>query len=57
MLKVTDFGLARGEAPDQTAVELTQAGSFLGTPAYAAPEQVAEAFATSWPAVGPAADQ
>lgn len=57
VLKVTDFGVARGEAADQTVADLTQAGSFFGTPAYAAPEQVAEAMAPGWPPVGPATDQ
>lgn len=57
VLKVTDFGVARGEATDQTVADLTEAGSFFGTPAYAAPEQVAEAMAPGWPPVGPATDQ
>jgi serine/threonine-protein kinase len=56
-LKVTDFGLARGDAAGATAVHLTQAGRFYGTPAFAAPEQAAEALGGGWPAVGPAADQ
>lgn len=56
-LKVTDFGLARGDAAGATAVHLTQAGQFYGTPAFAAPEQAAEALGGGWPAVGPAADQ
>jgi serine/threonine-protein kinase len=56
-LKVTDFGLARGDAAGATAVHLTQAGQFYGTPAFAAPEQAAEALGGGWPPVGPAADQ
>jgi len=37
-LKITDFGIARIE--DSSAVEQTQAGEILGTPAYMSPEQV-----------------
>jgi serine/threonine-protein kinase len=57
LLKVTDFGLARGDTTNATALNLTQAGDFFGTPAYVAPEQAAEMFGGGWPAVGPAADQ
>jgi outer membrane protein assembly factor BamB len=57
VLKVTDFGIARGDAPQATAVNLTHAGQFFGTPAYVAPEQAAESMGGGWPAVGPAADQ
>ena len=37
VLKVTDFGIARGAA--DAATQLTQAGTILGTAAYLAPEQ------------------
>jgi eukaryotic-like serine/threonine-protein kinase len=36
-VKIMDFGLVKGE---DEASEITQAGTFLGTPHYAAPEQV-----------------
>jgi tRNA A-37 threonylcarbamoyl transferase component Bud32 len=44
MPRVLDFGLARAETPDQTQAPgsgTTLAGEFLGTFAYAAPEQLA----------------
>lgn len=56
-LEVTDFGLAREDQLDTTALALTQAGSFFGTPAYAAPEQIGAAMATGWPPVSAASDQ
>ena len=56
-LKVTDFGIARGDEVAATAVGLTRAGEFFGTPAYIAPEQAAPTFGGGWPPVGPAADQ
>jgi serine/threonine-protein kinase len=56
-LKVTDFGIARSDTVQSTAVGLTRAGEFFGTPAYVAPEQAAPSFGGGWPAVGPAADQ
>ncbi|MCG3128982.1 MAG: Serine/threonine-protein kinase PrkC [Phycisphaerae bacterium] len=37
---VLDFGLARLERATPAAATLTQTGGFLGTPAYAAPEQL-----------------
>ena len=41
-VKVLDFGLARPvvSAQEETAAALTQSGLFLGTPRYAAPEQL-----------------
>ncbi len=56
-LKVTDFGLARGEASHESVLQVTRAGDFFGTPAYVAPEQVAGSFGSAAGAVGPAADQ
>ncbi|MBI3370474.1 MAG: protein kinase [Betaproteobacteria bacterium] len=40
--KLTDFGVARvlQEADSKTAVEKTQAGTMVGTPAYMSPEQI-----------------
>jgi serine/threonine-protein kinase len=56
-LKVTDFGIARGDLLDATAIKLTRAGEFFGTPAYVSPEQAGHALAEGWPAIGPASDQ
>ncbi len=43
-IKILDFGLARFEATSRqelaTTARLTRSGSFLGTPAYASPEQL-----------------
>jgi predicted Ser/Thr protein kinase len=43
-IKILDFGLARFQSRDAAALgsasRLTRAGSFLGTPAYASPEQL-----------------
>ncbi len=39
---VTDFGLARPSLSSKTEVTLTEFGKVVGTPAYMAPEQVAE---------------
>jgi eukaryotic-like serine/threonine-protein kinase len=47
--KIVDFGLAKSLESDS---QLTQSGVFIGTPSYAAPEQVAGLPS----AVGPAAD-
>ncbi|MFV0317429.1 MAG: PQQ-binding-like beta-propeller repeat protein [Microthrixaceae bacterium] len=57
VLKVTDFGLARGDSLNESAVEVTRAGVFFGTPAYVAPEQAAVSLASGWPPVGPRSDQ
>ena len=38
-LKILDMGLARVQKEDEAQAELTQVGSFLGTPDYIAPEQ------------------
>ena len=57
VLKVTDFGIARGDSVNATALQLTRVGEFFGTPAYIAPEQAAVSFGGGWPPVGPAADQ
>lgn len=56
VLKVTDFGLARGDT-GETMVEVSRAGTFFGTPAYVAPEQAASALGEGWPPVGPTADE
>ncbi len=57
VLKVTDFGIARGDGDPAVALNVTRADEFTGTPAYIAPEQAAPFFGGGWPAVGPAADQ
>jgi serine/threonine protein kinase len=43
IVKILDFGLARiqdGDTETASATRLTKAGAFLGTPAYASPEQL-----------------
>ena len=57
ILKVTDFGIARGDETQAAALNVTRAGEFFGTPAYIAPEQAAPSLGGGWPPVGPAADQ
>ncbi len=57
VLKVTDFGVARGDSLQETSVELSRAGMFFGTPAYVAPEQAAVSLAEGWPEVSPRSDQ
>lgn len=56
-LKVTDFGVARDDPIDATALHLTHAGSFFGTPAFASPEQAGHALGDGWPPVSAASDQ
>jgi outer membrane protein assembly factor BamB len=56
-LKVTDFGIASDDGLGATAVGLTRAGEFFGTPAYASPEQARRLLGESTAEVGPAADQ
>ena len=51
-LKVTDFGIARGDLTDTTAINLTHAGEFFGTPAYVSPEQAGHALGRAgWPPI------
>jgi outer membrane protein assembly factor BamB len=57
VLKVTDFGIARGDLVDTTAINVTHAGEFFGTPAYVAPEQAGHALGEGWPPIDAAADQ
>lgn len=56
-LKVTDFGVARDDPIDSTAMHVTQAGVLFGTPAFVSPEQAGAALAEGWPPVSPATDQ
>ncbi|HTK17653.1 MAG TPA: serine/threonine-protein kinase, partial [Acidimicrobiia bacterium] len=56
-VKVTDFGIARGDVLDATAINLTHAGEFFGTPAYVSPEQAGHALGEGWPPVDAAGDQ
>ncbi len=56
-LKVTDFGIARGQAADATAVNLTHAGELFGTPAYLSPEQAGQALGDQTYPIGAATDQ
>jgi WD40 repeat protein len=43
VVKVLDFGLAKATREAPTGAALTQAGEFLGTPAFVAPEQTLDA--------------
>jgi len=48
-VKILDFGLARqerGQGPESTTMEVSHAGSILGTPGYMSPEQVRGGEAT-----------
>lgn len=48
-LRITDFGLARMDQPNELSV--THSGAMLGTPGYMSPEQIRGGQATSDPAV------
>jgi hypothetical protein len=56
-MKVSDFGIARAEYGDATAVNLTHDGEFFGTPAYVSPEQIAHALAEYRPDLDARSDQ
>ena len=56
-LKVTDFGIARGDVLEATSINLTHAGEFFGTPAYVSPEQAGHALAQGWPPIDARSDQ
>lgn len=56
-LKVTDFGIARGDILEATSINLTHAGEFFGTPAYVSPEQAGHALAQGWPPIDARSDQ
>lgn len=56
-LKVTDFGIARDDPVGATALNLTHAGAFFGTPAYVSPEQAGHALGEGWPSITAATDQ
>lgn len=42
-IKIADFGLAKWDQPQGPAMTLSRTGNFMGTPEYAAPEQVKDA--------------
>lgn len=56
-VRVTDFGVAGGASAGPDATMATLAGTFVGTPAYASPEQCAVAVGESWPEPSAASDQ
>lgn len=58
-VRVTDFGVAGGAggSAGADATVATMAGTFVGTPAYASPEQCAAAVGDAWPAPAAASDQ
>jgi serine/threonine-protein kinase len=43
LVKVLDFGIAAGEPADDSATKITNAGAFVGSPAYMSPEQMLSA--------------
>lgn len=59
VVRVTDFGVAGDtlDTVDATAVDLTIAGTLVGTPAFASPEQCAHALGSPWPAPSELSDQ
>src|SRR5690606_7862554 len=42
-IKIADFGLAKWDQKQEEAMTLSRTGGFMGTPDYAAPEQVKDA--------------
>lgn len=58
-VRVTDFGVAGGAvlSGDATTADVTLAGTFVGTPSYASPEQCAAALGAHWPEPAEASDQ
>jgi len=56
-LKVTDLGIAGGLGSEAGSMNITRAGSFLGTPAYVAPEQAAFGLGDGREPVAAASDQ
>ena len=56
-LKVTDLGIAGGLGSDAGSMNITRAGSFLGTPAYVVPEQAAFGLGDGREPVATASDQ
>jgi predicted ATPase len=57
LLKVTDFGIARGDDVEVVAVDAPRDAAFFGTPAYASPEQARHALGDTDAPIGPATDQ
>ncbi|MBS1837743.1 MAG: serine/threonine protein kinase, partial [Actinobacteria bacterium] len=59
VVRVTDFGVAGGPAStlDRTAADQTMAGTLVGTPSFASPEQCGVALGAAWPSPSAASDQ